>query len=106
MIDLDVYNNYIEQLRQSNKDLKERIELLEMAVRDGLHTIHWFEGWTRKAGMHYTYRDVAKMKLSMITALGPEAAPLSTEFRCCHCNGLFDREHMVGPSCEWCQRHR
>lgn len=93
----------VEEQLQRMEDLNERIEQLEMAVRDGLTTIDWFASWTRKAGLDYTYRDVARMKNSMVKALGPAASPLGTDFRCSECDGLFDRKHMVGPRCEWCR---
>ncbi len=58
----------------------------------------------------YTARDVAIMVNSMCKALGPEAAPKWTEFRCDSCHGLFDREHVrsdsdfLGVRCTWCRR--
>lgn len=47
----------VSDLRAENEELKERIEKLEMSCRDGLTTIHWFEGWLNGRSTPVTYDD-------------------------------------------------
>ncbi len=102
----------VSDLRAEIEDLRELVDRLRMAVRDGLTTIRWFGGWTTAQGHSHDYRGVARMANSMCKALGPEHAPSWEEFRCDSCNGLFDRQHVhsdedhMGVWCTWCKRSR
>lgn len=113
--------DYQDQWKQEKGDLEERIDDLEMAARDGLRTIEWFEGWLSKCDspISYTFRDVAKVRISIAKTIGVNGLghmlkgyahifPKETlpEFKCHLCGGRFDHEHMGSNLniCNWCRK--